>query len=312
MHHQAPQAAVGAQQEQQLQLLLFQWGHMQQQQKQQQEQQQQLQDQHWEQVQQQQLLLLQQQQLEQQHIELQEVRAQLEQLGRSPSQPAQPEPLEPMLVHIMTRPDLPAVATTHAQTSAIQLLPAPLALGSTSNVVSAIAPATPPAEQPTVAVLPPALGSTSNVVSASAPATPPAAPPTVLVERPMQSPATPSAGGEGSLGSWQVTTVESLALPGGTWAAVGSTGSATSLPGSNLRVGQLAAVGLTPPSTELLNTPALGGMQRQQLQQEAQRDGVLISKGEASSSNGFVVVQQAMANPTFPWPAPYTPSDTPA
>ena len=181
-----------------------------------------------------------------------------------------------------------------------------------SNVVSAIAPATPPAEQPTVAVLPPALGSTSNVVSASAPATPPAAPPTVLVERPMQSPATPSAGGEGSLGSWQVTTVESLALPGGTWAAVGSTGSATSLPGSNRRVGQLAAVGLTPPSTELLNTPALGGMQRQQLQQEAQRDGVLISKGEASSSNGFVVVQQAMANPTFPWPAPYTPSDTPA
>ena len=142
MHHQAPQAAVGAQQEQQLQLLLFQWGHMQQQQKQQQEQQQQLEDQHWEQVQQQQLLLLQQQQLEQQQMELQEVRAQLEQLGRSPSQPAQPEPLEPMLVHIMTRPDLPAVATTHAQTSAIQLLPAPLALGSTSNVVSAIAPAT--------------------------------------------------------------------------------------------------------------------------------------------------------------------------
>merc|ERR1712026_455628 len=85
----------------------------------------------------------------------------------------------------LTRPDSPAVAATDAPTSAIKLLPAPLALGSTSNVVSAIAPATPPAEQPTVAVLPPALGSTSNVVSASAPATPPAAPPTVLVERPI-------------------------------------------------------------------------------------------------------------------------------
>ena len=218
--------------------------------------------------------------LEQQQMELQEVRAQLAQMGKSPP-PSEPAQLEPMRVDIGTRPDSPAVATTHAVTPTIELQSLPLALGSTRIGAS-----------PTLATMP-----------------------TELVVRPMSSP----------LGSLQAPTVESIELPG-------SPSSSQALPPNPKvaagGVAALAAVGLTPPSTELLNTPALGGMQQQQqqqehaaaaraaaepqLQQEPEQQGQQslgdsggsVSEGGASSSHGFVVVQQAKA--AFPWPAHYS------